>query len=166
VLTQREGLVDLAEQCGITVLETIPDNSPNDGLYFTYYGRHIILMKASLPDRQFVPILAEEMGHCVATYGVVVEQDNVGLIKSENYGRAWAIEFLLPIFKFTYASIVTGCKTVSDYAEALDFDEVFVSDAIKYYKRKGCWPRSFKAMYRRLLKPNAEEQVPCNVIAG
>ncbi len=153
MLTKREWLVDLADQCGITVLETIPVDSPNDGLYFDYRGQPIILMKGALPDKQYIPVLAEEIGHCASTYGVVVEMNHVQLVKSENYGRAWAIEFLLPICQFAFASGVNRCKTVGDYAAVFDLDEGFVKDAIDYYKRKGYWPKSFKPMYRMLLKP-------------
>lgn len=153
MLTKRERLINLAEQCGIIVLETIPDNAPNDGLYFAYQDQPIILMKNSLPDQQFILVLAEEIGHCASTYGLVVELNNVQLVKSENYGRAWAIEFLVPICQFAFASIVNGCKTAGDYAEVFDLDEGFVSDAIAYYKRKGYWPKSFKAMYQMLIKP-------------
>lgn len=157
MLTKREWLVDLAEQCGITILETIPASAPNDGLYFTCCNQHIILMKKSLPDSQFIPVLAEEIGHCASTYGIVIELSDVGLIKSENYGRAWAIEFLLPICKFAFASIVNRCKTAGDYAEVFNLDEAFIADAIDYYKRKGYWPQSFQSMYRFLLKSEANK---------
>lgn len=157
MLTKREWLIDLAEKCGIAVLETIPPDASNDGLYFTYHGSHIILMKKSLPDREYIPVLAEEIGHCVATHGIVIEQCDVALVKSERYGRDWAIEFLLPLCKFAFASILHGCVTEGEYAEVFDIHVDFVASAIAYYQRKGCWPKSFKAMYRMLLNTKYAE---------
>ena len=157
MLTRKEQFLVLADEHGLTVYDKLPSEYPINGLYIEKGERKIILMKASLPDSKYIPVLIEEIGHYVASQGVVVELDGVDCIKSENYGRSWAIEYLLPICKFTFASVLFGCQTSADYAEAFSLDEEFVKDAIEYHKQKGNWMNSFETFFQLLAKPNYRE---------
>jgi hypothetical protein len=157
MLTKKESLLLLAEEHGLTVYDTLPETLPINGLFIEKGNRKIILMKPSLPDSKYIPVLVEEMGHFVASSGVVVELDGINHIKSENCGRSWAYEFLLPICRFALASALSGCKTSADYAEVFSLDEEFVSDAIQYHKRKGHWDDSLEAIFKILVKSNYRE---------
>lgn len=156
MLTQKEKLQCAAESLRIDIYEALPDDSANDGLYLGKKGRGIILMKRHLPDSKYIPVLAEEIGHHYASHGIVVELCDVPGIKSENQGRAWAIEFLLPICKFAFASVMHGCKTPADFAEAFSLDVAFVQAAICFHQRRGIWPASFDSLFSQLAKPNYE----------
>jgi len=114
-------------------------------------------MKPNLPDRIYTPVLVEEIGHFVASYGIVVELDGVTEIKSENKAHEWAIEMLLPICKFAFASCLFQCSTVAEYADYFSLDEGFVAEAIRYHKHKGYWMESFEPLFRMLVKPNYRE---------
>lgn len=162
MLTSKERLLLLADEHGITVYDTLPETLPINGLFVEKENQKIILMKPSLPDSKYIPVLAEEMGHLVASCGVVVELDGINHIKSENYGRTWAYEYLLPIDQFAFASVLLGCKTSTDYAEAFSLDEVFVKDAIEYHKRKGHWHDTFEGMLNILVKSNTRKIRRCD----
>jgi len=165
MLTQKEKYLLLADQHHLTVYDTLPPDFPLNGLYVEDQKHRIILMKESLPDRVYTPVLVEEIGHYVASYGVVVELDGVTSIKSENKAHEWAIEMLLPICKFAFASCLFQCSTVAEYSEYFDLDEGFVTEAIRYHKCKGHWMDSFEPMFNLLVKPNYRQLMWKNKLA-
>lgn len=148
MLTLKENLLLAAERLGLAVDDALPASCLLDGLYIGGKGRPLILMKPSLPDSAYVPVLAEEMGHHITSHGVAVELEDISRVKSENYGRAWAVELLLPVCKFVFATVLLGCEEAADYAEAFSLNESFVRDAIAYHRRKNAWPGGFGAIYR------------------
>ncbi len=165
MLTTKEKFLLMAEEHHLTVLDSLPPNFPLNGLYVEDGHRRIILMKPNLPDRLYIPVLVEEIGHYVASYGIVVELDGVAEVKSENKAHEWAILFLLPICKFAFASCLYECSTVAEYADFFNLDEGFVDEAIRYHKRKGFWMESFEPMFRLLARPNYREILRKNKLA-
>lgn len=157
MLTQKEKYLTLAEEHHLAVFDSLPPDFPLNGLYLEDDHRRIILMKSSLPDRLYVPVLVEEIGHFMASYGIVVELDGLSEIKSENKAHEWAINVLLPICKFAFASCLNHCTTTAEYADFFDLDEGFIDEAIRYHKRKGYWMESFEPLFRMLAKPNYRE---------
>ncbi|MEA4928414.1 MAG: hypothetical protein VB104_07020 [Candidatus Limiplasma sp.] len=165
MLTQKEKYLLLAEEHHLTVYDSLPPDFPLNGLYLEDETHRIILMKASLPDRVYTPVLVEEIGHYATSFGVVVELDGVTEIKSENKAHEWAIEMLLPICKFAFASCLFQCSTVADYADHFNLDEGFVEEAIRYHQRKGNWMESFDPIFQMLVKPNYRELLRKNKLA-
>lgn len=157
MLTMKERLLLLAEDYDLSVYDTVPHNAPVDGLYLHGAQGSLILMKKSLPDERYVPVLAEEMGHHLHSHGLLVEQSNVVQIKSENAGRAWAMEYLLPLCKFILAWGAYGCRCSEDYAETFGLDVGFVADTMVYLRRKNLWPQDFEPYFRMLAKPNHKQ---------
>jgi len=156
MLTLKEKLLMTAECLGLAVYDTLPASCLLDGVYIGGKQKPLILMKPCLSDPRYIPVLAEEMGHHAASYGMAVESEDVCRVKSENYGRAWAIDLLLPVCKFAFASVLYSCEEASDYAEAFSLDESFVADAIARHKRGGLWPDRFEPVLQRLVKPGRQ----------
>jgi len=154
MLTLKENLLLTAEGLGLSVYDTLPASCILDGMYIGGKRHRIILMKPCLPDPRYVPVLAEEMGHHVSSHGMAVELEDVCRVKSENYGRVWAVELLLPVCKFAFASVLYGCAAAADYAEVFSLDEAFVREAIAHHQRRGLWPACFGPMFQWLAKPN------------
>lgn len=165
MLTQKEKYLLLAEEHHLTVYDSLPPDFPLNGLYIEDDQHRIILMKNNLPDRLYVPVLVEEIGHYVASYGVVVELNGVSSVKSENKAHEWAVQMLLPICKFAFASVLSQCNSTLEYAECFGLDEGFVSEAIRYHKRKGNWMESFEPLFRLMVKPNYREIIRKNKMA-
>ena len=157
MLTLKEKWLSYAEQLCLPVRDTLPTGHRLEGLYVQAETGPFILMQKNLPDRKYVPALAEEIGHHYQSQGILLEQDSLDSIKSEGYGKAWAIEQLLPLCKFAFLSGLYGCTTIAEYAEHLNLEEAFVDSAIAYHRRKGCWPDSFDAIFKTLAKPNYRE---------
>jgi len=153
MLTLKEKLLMTAECMGLAVYDTLPASCPLDGMYIGGKQKPLILMKPCLPDPRYVPVLAEEMGHHATSHGMAVEQEDVCRVKSENYGRGWAVDLLLPVCKFAFASVLYGCEKAADYAEVFSLDESFVTDAIARHRRRRLWPNRFEPMFQWLAKP-------------
>jgi hypothetical protein len=166
MLTQKEKLLLLAEKFGLTVYETLPPDLPINGLYIDNQNHKLILMKPTIPDSKYIPVLAEEIGHHISSSGVLLELDDINHVKSENYGRAWAIDYLLPVCKFAFASALFGCKTSADYAEFFSLDEEFVKDAIQHHKRKGHWGDALDRVFHMLVKPDYEDILSYGKLSG
>ncbi len=122
MLTTKEKYLLLAEEHHLSVFNSLPSDFPLNGLYFEDDQRRINLMKSYLPDNSYIPVPVEEIGHFVASYGAVVELNGVPEVKSKIKAHEWAIEMLLPICKFAFASCLYECSTLSEYARVLQYE--------------------------------------------
>jgi Domain of unknown function (DUF955). len=140
MLNRLEELEAYAESLGIVIDDsTLQKEHSLDGLYIEVGGNCIVLVNRHRTQACQYVALAEEIGHFFRSTGNIVKLSTVAQRKSENAGKAWAIEFLLPICKFTYSALFHRCKTAADFAAVHDFPVEFVAEAIAYYQRKGQW---------------------------
>ena len=157
MLSRLEALENYAGALGIILNDQIlRKEDALDGQYLEISGRYMILLNRHRPQKNRFVALAEEIGHHIRSTGNITELATVSQRKSENAGKAWAIEFLLPLCKFAFATLLNRCKTTADYAETFEYPEEFVAEAIAYYKRKGLWPASFEPFFPFMLKPGKE----------
>ena len=149
MLNRLEELEAYAESLGIVIDDsTLQKHHSLDGLYIEVSDIHIILLNRHRTQACQYVALAEETGHYFRSTGNIVRLSTVLQRKSENAGKAWAIEFLLPICKFTYSALFHHCKTAADFAAIHDFPVEFVAEAIAYYQRKGLWLDAISTPYR------------------
>lgn len=94
-----------------------------------------IAIRQSLTSIEKSCVLAEELGHHFTTFGDILNQDDIGNRKQELRARLWAYNKqigLLGIIKcFEY-----GCRSLSEMAEYLEVDEIFLQNALELYRHK------------------------------
>ena len=94
-----------------------------------------IAIKKDLTETEKKCIMAEELGHYYTGTGDILDQSSVLNRKQELCGRAYAYNKLIGLMGIIKA-YKHNCQSFSEAAEYLDVTEEFLSDALKYYKKK------------------------------
>lgn len=102
----------------------------NDGLYCDNF----IWINRDLTERQKACILAEEIGHYETTVGDITFRTDLNAEKQEQNARIWGYKKLLPPERILSA-YSEGYTHPAEMAEYLDVDEIFLIEAINYYRR-------------------------------
>lgn len=130
-LNAYEKLIVEAEDENIIVKE-MEFNSDLDGLYF---NNKIAINKKLSSIAEKSCILAEEIGHHRKNIGNILLQDTVDNVKQEQKAREYAYNKLVSIDKLV-AAFSKNLRTTYEISDYLDVTEVFLLDAIEYYKAK------------------------------
>lgn len=130
-LNAYEKLIVEAEDENIIVKE-MDFNSDLDGLYF---NNKIAINKKLSSVAEKSCILAEEIGHHRKNIGNILLQDTVDNVKQEQKAREYAYNKLVSIDKLV-AAFSKNLRTTYEISDYLDVTEVFLLDAIEYYKAK------------------------------
>lgn len=133
-------LEQMAHDLGVLVNYSVlrPDD-PYDGLFMSWGDRAVILINRHRSLTEQIIALAEELGHYHRSCGDSLNLETVVQIKSENAGRAWAYEKLLPCDKLRHA-LCAKDQTLADIAELFSVPEKFLEDALQYYQQKSKLP--------------------------
>ncbi len=94
-----------------------------------------IAIKSDMTNTEKGCILAEELGHYHTTYGNIICQSSVSDQKQEIRARAWAYNKMIGITGIIEA-YKHGCRSMYETADFLDVTELFLSEALQYYKNK------------------------------
>lgn len=110
-----------------------------DGLFLQWPSKSVILINQHRCIDVQVIAFAEELGHYFKTTGNIISLDSVQKRKSENAGRAWSYQELLPPDRLKSA-VHSGICSVWELAEHFGVTDSFVQDAIRYYQQKSVLP--------------------------
>lgn len=127
-----EKLLDEAQKNNIYVIEDADFKSKSDGLI---NGNVIGINKNIRSYTKRGCILAEELGHYHTTVGDIVQQSSDADHKQEHRARVWAYNRVIGL-QGIINSYKWGCRELHDAADYLEVTEVFLSEALKYYKSK------------------------------
>lgn len=122
----------LCEECRSEGIELLEADITCKGLY----GDNLIAISTRIDTTtEKKCILAEEIGHHMTTYGVILDQNNTNNVKQELRARGWAFEKLIPLRHFIQA-FEHRCLHRQDLLDYLDVTDEFLDEALTYYKRK------------------------------
>lgn len=94
-----------------------------------------IAINSKMTETEKKCIMAEELGHFYTGTGDILEQSYVSNRKQEAYGRIHAYNRLVGLIGIINA-YNHHCQNLSEAAEFLDVTDEFLSDSIKYYRKK------------------------------
>lgn len=126
-----EDLVINAESKGIRILE----NNCIGKLKGLCVDNMITINSDLDTDSEKICILAEELGHYYTSYGNILDQSKAENRKQERRARAWAYEKLVSLSNLINA-YKQGVKNRYELADFLGVSEIFIKEAIQYYKEK------------------------------
>ena len=131
-----EELTQELTQSGLRIDESILKSKPVHGLYVEGEGiPPTALVNGDLTAREKHCVLAEEAGHHYRSGGHILDQSTAGARKSENAGRRWAWEKLLPLETIALKKLENPDMTLEDMAAALDVTVPFLLDAVEHHHR-------------------------------
>ncbi len=125
-----EQLLTMADQNGLLVKEQ--PLQVHDGLIS---GKRIAIRKDIRTQTEKSCVLAEEIGHYRTNTGDILDQDKTENRKQELHARVWAYNELIGL-KGIIRCYEHRCHSFSEMAELLDVTEEFLSEALKYYRKK------------------------------
>lgn len=125
-----ERLLTMADQDGLLVREQ--PLRVHDGLIS---GKRIAIRKDIQTQTEKSCVLAEEIGHYHTTTGDILDQRKTENRKQELHARIWAYNELIGL-KGIIRCYEHRCHSFSEMAEHLDVTEEFLSEALKYYRKK------------------------------
>ena len=131
-----ENLTHELTQSGLRVNESILRGKPVHGLYVEGQGvPPTALVNGDLTAHEKRCVLAEEAGHHYRSSGDILDQSTVGARKSENAGRRWAYEKLLPLEVIALKRHENPDLNLEDMAHALEVTVPFLLDALEHHRR-------------------------------
>lgn len=131
-MNKYEKLLNEAVSEGISVDENYTFRGKLKGLYI---NGNIALSDQLDTTAEKSCILAEELGHHYTSYGNILNLSNIQNAKQEHQARGWAfdkqigLQGLIDAFEY-------GCNTSYETAEFLEVTEIFLQEAIDYYRNK------------------------------
>lgn len=139
-MTHYEHLEQLAHSCGVRInLSILREEDALDGLYVALRdGGCLILINRHRTQAERTAALAEELGHYFKSVGDLRDLRDIAAAKSENMGRAWSYEQLLPFDSLDH-QLKNGHGSPWELADAVNLPQGFVQEAISFYSHR---PRS------------------------
>ena len=125
-----EQLLTVADRDGLLVKEQ--PLQVHDGLIS---GKRIAIRKDILTQTEKSCVLAEEIGHYRTSTGDILDQRKTENRKQELHARIWAYNELVGL-KGIIRCYEHRCHSFSEMAEYLDVTDKFLSEALKYYRKK------------------------------
>ena len=136
-MNRYERLLDEITSDHISVDEQTLKNDPVKGIYLNEEGsRPVIAVDGALPASEKRCILAEEAGHHYKSCGNILDQSGVQARKSEQAGRRWAWQYLLPIEYLALEKWNHPEMNLEELAAHLEVTETFLQDAVTHYHRR------------------------------
>lgn len=100
------------------------------------YSDNIIAISKNIETQnEKTCVLAEEIGHHFTTHGEILNLSDIAKLKQENKARNWAYEKLVRISDIINA-FEYGARNRYELSEYLEVTEVFIAEAIDYYRKK------------------------------
>lgn len=131
-MDKYESLVDAAANAGVEVIDYYFDSSRIKGLYC---DGTIAVDKKLKTTAEKACVLAEELGHFETSSGDILDLTNTANRKQEHRARALAYEKMVGLIGLVSCHRA-GCKNVYEMAEHLELSEMFLIDALAYYRSK------------------------------
>ncbi|WP_353452871.1 ImmA/IrrE family metallo-endopeptidase [Staphylococcus coagulans] len=122
---------EVLKGCEVEVKETNRLPKGFDGWYQNGY----IFIRPTLPEREKLQILYEELGHHKLTYGNILDQSQFNNRKFENYARRYSCETSMPLPDIIEA-FKQGVHNLYELANFFGITEGFALDCIEHYKKK------------------------------
>ena len=99
------------------------------------YANGCIAIDKSLSEKEKGCILSEEIGHHLTSVGNIIDQRVTNNRKQEYKARAVGYDIKIGLDGLI-KSFEAGCKNLYDIANFLDVTEIFLQDAVSYYRGK------------------------------
>ncbi|PCF64537.1 ImmA/IrrE family metallo-endopeptidase [Staphylococcus intermedius] len=122
---------ELLTECEIEVKETNRLPKGFDG----WYQNGKIFIRPTLPEREKLQTLHEELAHHKFTYGNILDQKHFNNRKFENYARRYSYETSMPLSGIVEA-FKQGVRNLYELANFFEITEGHVLDCIEHYKKK------------------------------
>lgn len=122
---------ELLMECEIEVKETNRLPKGFDG----WYQNGKIFIRPTLPEREKLQTLHEEIAHHKLTYGNILDQSQFNNRKFENYARRYSYETTMPLSGIVEA-FKQGVHNLYELANFFEISEGHVLDCIEHYKKK------------------------------
>lgn len=122
---------ELLMECEIEVKETSRLPKDFDG----WYQNGKIFIRPTLPEKEKLQILHEELAHHKHTYGNILDQSQFNNRKFENYARRYSYETSMPLSGIVEA-FKQGVRNLYELANFFEISEGHVLDCIAHYKKK------------------------------
>lgn len=116
-------------------LELIVKEKPLIGYNGRIKGYKIAIRKDIPTLREKACILAEEIGHYLTSSGDILDQSDISNQKQEHKARAVAFDIQVGLSGIIDA-YEFGCTNMHMMADYLGVTELFLNDALEYYRRK------------------------------
>lgn len=149
-MTPYEHLEQLAAAEGIPINTHILRKDDVDDGYFIALkdGRCIILINAWRPLSVRTAALAEELGHFYKSIGDLRDLSSIIAAKSENLGKAWGYEHLLP--EPVLQEALHEDVSLWDVADETNLPADYIMEAVSYHQQKP--KRKIKKLPREVLQ--------------
>lgn len=129
-----DNLLTEADQEGLIVKE-----KPLQSADGRIKGKRIAIRKDIPTLSQKACVLAEELGHYHTAVGNIIDMQDIRNVKQERQGRIWAYDKMIGLIGIIKA-YERHCLNRCDMADFLGVTEVFLQDALDYYRQKyGCF---------------------------
>ena len=136
-MNQYEKLVQEAAEDGITIEPSYRFKS--ERIKGLYCNGTVALNKNIETDTERACVLAEELGHYHTAVGNIIDMQDIRNVKQERQGRIWAYDKMIGLIGIIKA-YERHCLNRCDMADFLGVTEVFLQDALDYYRQKyGCF---------------------------
>lgn len=122
---------ELLMECEIEVKETSRLPKGFDG----WYQNGKIFIRPTLPEKEKLQTLHEELAHHKLTYGNILDQKQFNNRKFENYARRYSYETSMPLSGIVEA-FKQGVHNLYELANFFEISEGHVLDCIEHYKKK------------------------------
>ncbi|WP_353418216.1 ImmA/IrrE family metallo-endopeptidase [Staphylococcus delphini] len=122
---------ELLMECEIEVKETSRLPKGFDG----WYQNGKIFIRPTLPEKEKLQTLHEELAHHKLTYGNILDQSQFNNRKFENYARRLAYESVITLQGLIDA-FEFGVHNLHEMSLFFEVTEGFVQECIKHYKNK------------------------------
>ncbi|WP_415410937.1 ImmA/IrrE family metallo-endopeptidase [Staphylococcus agnetis] len=122
---------ELLMECEIEVKET--NRLPKD--FDGWYQNGKIFIRPTLPEKEKLQTLHEELAHHKLTYGNILDQSQFNNRKFENYARRYSYETTMPLSGIVQA-FKQGVHNLYELANFFEISEGHVLDCIEHYKKK------------------------------
>lgn len=161
-MTHYEHLEQLAASNNLPIDTSIlQEDDAYDGLFLSLKdGRGIILINRLRSLAKRTAALAEELGHYFKSVGDLRDLQDILAAKSENLGRAWSYQQLLPR-PILESQLKNGNGTPWELAEATGLPEDFVLEAVTFHSRRSSHHLSVKTLppeVRNVLEKRVEQE--------
>lgn len=132
-MTSYEKLLNEADNNNVQVIENYDfSNTRLKGLYCDSY---IALSSELGTEAEKNSILHEELGHHHTSTGNILDVTDLNCIKQERQARIWAYNNAIGLYGII-SSYKQGCKNQYEMAEYLNITEIFLKEALAYYKER------------------------------
>lgn len=135
-----EQLCDDAMKDGIEIsIEQMPIEAKHvKAMYLNIRGKPMIIVRPTQTQAELVCLLAEELGHYHTNPYRVLQYHNISDLHAEAAARRWGYRRVIAIDRVIKA-LRAGLRERCDVADYLGVTEVYLEEAIDYYRTTDAW---------------------------